>query len=668
MSKSPITKYFTIKDLLSTDSYVIPIYQRDYAWDNKQIMQLVQDIADSAKKAENNQDKVYYIGTLIAFEQKQGESVIYQTIDGQQRLTTLTLLLSFLKNEHKEIDTTWYGNQILSFDCRKKSSDTLDALFNGKALEETEYNITIKQGYADIKKCFNPICKETRVSTKQFCDYLFNNVKILRVLVPEDTDLNHYFEIMNSRGEQLEKHEILKAQCLNVLEGLPNEEYIFNLIWEACANMERYVQYGFSTAQRDTLFGTDENYKWNRIPTKSDLYTKITVPVTTADNTGDEKPPKIWDIITDDKYSHKPGSEEPDTSIPVRFNTVVNFSNFLLHILRIQTQEDVPLDDKRLIDSFDDYLFKGSKEEQLEAVKEFGYNLLKGKLLYDKYIIKREFINGTDKWSLKRFHIYKTENNKESQSYSGTFSELEGSSEEENREILMLLSMFHVSNPTLVYKHWLNGALNWLFTNSCPKAKDYKKYLENMAKAFLFDHYLAKKPLDYYEIIFKNSGNCVTNILNQIDTNLLNQGEDVENFIFNYLDYILWQDYNKDRKYFPKDLEDKRISNFEYTFRSSVEHYYPQKPIEGKESEIPDEWLHNFGNLCLISSSKNSKLNNYMPFSKKEHYKKSPTIDSIKQRIMMSYDQWDIDGENHFNEIEDHYIKMKDCLLNQLTN
>ena len=244
---------------------------------------------------------------------------------------------------------------------------------------------------------------------------------------------------------------------------------------------------------------------------------------------------------------------------------------------------------------------------------------------------------------------------------------MEGSSEEENREILMLLSMFHVSTPTLVYKHWLNGVLNWLFKNSEPKPKDYKAYLESLAKAFLFDHYLAKDPLDYYEIIFKNSGICTTNDQNKIDENLLNKGEQVENFIFNYLDYLLWQDYSHEKKYIPPTVDDKRITNFEYTFRSSVEHYYPQNPIEGEASKIPDEWLHNFGNLCLISSSKNSKLNNYMPISKKEHYKNSPTIDSIKQRIMMSYDQWDIDGENHFNEIEDHYKKMRQCLFAQLS-
>ena len=47
-------------------------------------------------------------------------------------------------------------------------------------------------------------------------------VRLLRVEVPHDTDLNHYFEIMNSRGEQLEKHEIIKAHCMSVLQKSPN--------------------------------------------------------------------------------------------------------------------------------------------------------------------------------------------------------------------------------------------------------------------------------------------------------------------------------------------------------------------------------------------------------------------------------------------------------------
>jgi hypothetical protein len=241
--------------------------------------------------------------------------------------------------------------------------------------------------------------------------------------------------------------------------------------------------------------------------------------------------------------------------------------------------------------------------------------------------------------------------------------------------------MFHVSTPTLVYKHWLNAALKYVFENSEKQefsAQTYKKYLENLAESFLFDNFLAKESKKYFEIIYTNKGVSKNT---DLKTTKLNQGTAVENFIFNYLDYLLWQDYRTTEKMYFKDkfkgdnetqIDDKRITNFEYTFRSSVEHYYPQHPIEGNISiALTDEeskqgktdWLNNFGNLCLISSSKNSRLSNYMPNAKKDHYSQSPTIDSIKQRIMTEYEYWNIAGKNNANEIEEHGNKMRSILL-----
>jgi uncharacterized protein with ParB-like and HNH nuclease domain len=88
-------KSFTIQDLFnSNDEYLIPIYQRNYAWQEAQVVQLVQDIFDSA---EQNKNKLYYIGTLVVFEKNYNGKIIYETIDGQQRLTTLSILLSILQ-------------------------------------------------------------------------------------------------------------------------------------------------------------------------------------------------------------------------------------------------------------------------------------------------------------------------------------------------------------------------------------------------------------------------------------------------------------------------------------------------------------------------------------------------------------------------------------------
>jgi uncharacterized protein with ParB-like and HNH nuclease domain len=651
---SETTKYYSIKELFSSDNYVIPVYQRNYAWGESEITQLIQDIVDYCQKTSGAiKDKPnYYIGNLIAYERKLKGKHVFETIDGQQRLTTLTILLCLIKNEYKkkEMDLSFYQSLNLSFDCRPASTKTLQYLFNGDSLDGKNCHTTIKQGYEISKKGLNKILGDFLLSINDFCLYFFDNVKILRVLVPEDTDLNHYFEIMNSRGEQLEKHEILKAKMLEILNE--NDRYAFNLVWEACSNMEKYVQYGFSSGkQRDIIFGKDLNTICD-----NETFYKIT-----ANYNENKKQTQSVSMVELLRKTAKQDTAKQDTvnENPDRFNTIINFPNFLLHVLRIQTNQDIPLDDKRLLELFDPF-FKN--DHKMEFVKQFGYNLLKNKFLFDKYIIKREFSKGTDQWSLKQIKLY--DSNKIS--YVNTFGE-EENNEDTNREILMLLSMFHVSTPTLVYKHWLNGALKYVFENSDTQkfsSQMYKEYLEKLAKAFLFDRFLAKDPKDYFDIVCTN--NCDSQN-GDIDVSKLDQGTLVENFIFNYLDYLLWQDYRTERKQYFKDkfkddsettINDSRITDFEYTFRSSVEHYYPQNPMDGNPS-IADKWLNSFGNLCLISSSKNSRLSNYMPNAKKEHCHNSSTIDSIKQRIMMEYENWDVSESNNSNRIRQHGNIMK---------
>jgi len=657
MSKEKEIVNYSIEELFSSDSYVIPIYQRNYAWGGKEITQLIRDIADYVKK---NNGQNYYIGTLIVWERKQNNKIKYETIDGQQRLTTLSILLSLIKKEYTDIDLKWYKELNLEFYSRKSSTKTLMDLFEGKDTDNKDCDISINQGYEIIKVALPKILaeKEVDISIKDFCSFLFKKVNILRVLVPEDTDLNHYFEIMNSRGEQLEKHEYLKGKMLEVLDE--RDRYVFNLIWEACSNMERYVQYGFTPGQRDIVFGDSDNdgNKWNSLSDWSEVY-KLSKPQTDSEQS--TKPVSIIDLI-------KPGekqfsiSQSNNTESPERFNTIIDFSNFLLHILKIQTGQDISLDDKQLIEQFEPFYRDTAKNK--EFVIKFGYNLLKGKFLFDKYIIKREFLNETNRWSLKRLKCYEQPRN--SINYINSFVE-EESNDGINREILLLLSMFHVTTPTPEYKHWLYAALKFVFENSEKEEfpQKYKEYLEGLAKAFLYDRFLIKErkeQKDYHEIIYTNNGVSKNK---DIDKTKLDAGINVDNFIFNYLDYLLWQNYQTAEKAcftgkFKNNNEtlihDERIERFEYTFRSSVEHYYPQNPIEGNK-QIDREWLDNFGNLCLISSSKNSRLSNYMPNAKKEHYNKSPTIDSIKQRIMMEYEKWNIE------EIEEHGNKMKELLL-----
>ena len=82
----------------------------------------------------------------------------------------------------------------------------------------------------------------------------------------------------------------------------------------------------------------------------------------------------------------------------------------------------------------------------------------------------------------------------------------------------------------------------------------------------------------------------------KVITSKLRFGHIENNFVFNFLDYLLWV---RDRN------SDKVAGSFEFTFRSSVEHFSPQHPMDGYKP-VEQSALHSFGNLCLISHSKNS--------------------------------------------------------------
>jgi len=610
---------FTIKQLFeSKNVYVIPIYQRNYAWELGEITQLLQDVYDYSI-AENKKDRPYYIGTLVVYERNINNNIVFETIDGQQRLTTLTILLNALHRWcFSELKNKIELNLELKFFSRPKSTLALNVISTGldrnvNFINTQEYNTNIKERYLDAENLLKQFFGKPEKAL-DFYQYLTQKVTLLRVSVPEKTDLNHYFEVMNNRGEQLEKHEVLKAQLLSYFVNEPEKLEVYNTIWEAVSDLERYVQYGFSTILRDKLFGKGEKNQeyWNHLQCVDFESCVEIIKNSAKPSSSSEKysPSKIEDIVDFPDDFTKNTNQIEDA--PERFNSVVNFSTFLLHILRIQTQEDIPLDDKRLIDTFKSNL-KTKKD-----VEEFGFNLLKGKHLFDQFILKREFTGAGDNWSLKKLKRYP--DNKIG--YVNTLQEPE--TNDDHKNLLMLLSMFHVSLPAMNYKHWLSASLNYLFSikESNINVNKYSEYLFEIAKSYFYDRILTpdgKQELDYYLMIFKDYYKNRIIDINELEWSNLDQGTGVENFAFNFLDYLLWKEKNTD---------------FDFTFRSSVEHYYPQNPINGiKLNDL--NILNSFGNLCLISNSKNSKLSNYMPIAKKDHYASQKKPDSLKQEIMM---------------------------------
>ena len=538
-----------------------------------------------------------------------------------------------------------------------------------------------------------------------FADYLFEKVIILRIPVPQDTQLNHYFEIMNTRGEQLEKHEVLKAVLMGKLER--EEHHLFHLIWEACSDMSAYVQMNFSVDMRNVLFTKE----WSELRGKSFKELLTALPQKESDNTtsGEDGAPHTLDSLFKDANNlfkdakrHKsydlPSDGNADKGKTERFGSIINFPNFLLQVLKVcyhdspfyqeAVDAQIRLDDKALIPIFQAVLSSlGTEEEKTHFVKYFIMQLLLLRTLYDRYVIKREYVNGTESWSLKKLkYEHKTV------SYVNTFSSSDKAEDAEcesdkGKEIRLLEAMFHVSAPTQIYKHWLNAVLYHVLkavhtTNPIKiKADSLRDWLYNLSRCYMLDVYLAKdgKKHSFEEIVYRKEG-MPQNHIDDIDWGAINQGCNVQNFIFNFYDFILWREKleqhlqrkksgqdEKSRQDDKLEQDDKSVQHekFDFTYRTSVEHFYPQKPMPGYEP-LPSEYLNSFGNLCLISSSMNSKFSNNMPKAKYDNFGSSQEMRSALSLKLQEMMERVKDGEWEKDQIKAHYEEARENITNVL--
>lgn len=643
MSESNQVEQLSVKALFdSKTQYVIPIYQRNYAWGATEIEQLIQDISDAAGLITQSdgsprlQQEKYYLGSLVVYQrekQSYRSEAVYETIDGQQRHTTLSILLAYLRNKKVLSENDQQKLAInLTFDSRPKSSRALNDIYSGKTNGESE-EPNIHAAYNIIKRYFKVKGLKTSGKLKAFSKYLLNNVMILRVVVPESTDLNHYFEIMNNRGEQLEKHEVLKAKFMAKLDN-DEERNCFSTIWDACSNMKRYTQMGFQSDLRKEIFGSD----WQAMPASFEAILK-------KHETKQQKQDAMTlrDIISNKASSVN--SEDEEREKEERFGSVIDFSNFLLHVLKLMPEHsNTSLDDKKLIDAF-----LCSKKDLKVKAKEFSENLLKCRVLYDRYIIKPDTHESKREWSLLTL-----DNSSSSSSYSyiNSFGKEEDS--KLNEKIRMILAMFHVSNPALVYKRWLNDALS-ILNKSVGQSTDF---------AVDGDHYLSDLESLSDRYFTEITGGNEDLVFNKESAGVLHQGTGVQNFVFNRLDYLLWNHLSEGNSVgeIAKESLGEHFTSFQFAFRTSVEHYFPQTdPSGAKKMDDVDR----FGNLCLISPSSNSRLSNYSPQDKKKFYQDNNRAESLKQAIMMSYADWGVDGVGYEN-ILSHEADMLKVLSNKL--
>lgn len=599
--------------LFGTDStrYVVPVYQRPFAWgsENKdsrpnEILQLVEDVLSASGD--------YYLGSLVVAKSRD-ENFDFEVIDGQQRLTALYIILACL-GYHVKCGSLGYAcrdvSKKLIEDLAKVADKNVVALCGDK--KKDDENSGIRAGIRTVLRWLRENADRVRGLKLKF-----EAVKLFRIEVPEGTDLNRYFEIMNTRGEQLEQQDIVKAALMDKLPSI-SQRMAFAEAWDACGDMNGYVQMHFSgermtgrKSRREEIFDD-----WTKPP----LIDQLEISDSGADEQlrSDVDSDSFNDLVDIDPDVREV-EDDGETYKNARFESILDYPHFLLHVLHVFN--GVEKIGANLLDQTDSAKLQSEfakvfpRECEGKRVLHFMTCLLTCRYNFDKYILKREFgsVKDVGVWSLKELARSKSKG-KFSAYYKNTLN-IRDVDFERHEELLKIEACLRVSYTNPKVMHWITNLLTWLYNNNengqC-KMEGLLEEARGIARAE------AKK--------FIQGGN-------------FNQGVLTPNVVLNYLDYLLWLnrgDLSKRPGY-------EHLGNdfpFDFEFRDSVEHWYPQHP--DMEGEGCAEWstidnqhgvVDRFGNLALLPSNVNAHFSNQPPAGKCG-YEAKICGGSLKLRVM----------------------------------
>tara|TARA_R110000868_G_scaffold144361_1_gene363342 strand:- start:2237 stop:3907 length:1671 start_codon:yes stop_codon:yes gene_type:complete len=193
----------SINDLLKYE-FLIPSYQRGYRWTERQIKDLLNDIYEFIQQKENKTKNVGDFYCLQPIIVKKENEKKYKLIDGQQRLTTIYIILNYLQKKQFSIE----------FETREKSKDFLNNISNEINNDNIDFH-HISKAYIEIKKWFE-LLEETEATIKdEFYINLGKYTKVLWYEINENEDERDVFTRMNSGKIPLTNAELIKALFLN---------------------------------------------------------------------------------------------------------------------------------------------------------------------------------------------------------------------------------------------------------------------------------------------------------------------------------------------------------------------------------------------------------------------------------------------------------------------
>lgn len=236
----------SVFDVLNERKYTVDYFQREYSWEQKHIDQLITDLTSTFLGVYKEGDprtsvqhyNTYYLGPVVVSSKEGTKSIV----DGQQRLTSLTLFLIFLNNLQKRLGvkesiaplvfSEKFGQKSFNIQVEERKA-CLEKLFTEGSYEvqagDDESTVNMAARYADIEQAFPEEIKGAALP--YFLDWLKHNVILVEITAYSDDNAYTIFESMNDRGLNLTSTEMLKGYILSRF-GEPADRARANRFWK----------------------------------------------------------------------------------------------------------------------------------------------------------------------------------------------------------------------------------------------------------------------------------------------------------------------------------------------------------------------------------------------------------------------------------------------------
>ena len=264
-----------IRGLLANTRYSIDYYQREYRWGDKHVSEVLDDLTGTFRTSRDRHGKLrnvadhdrYFLGSIVISESA-GRRFI---TDGQQRLTTVTLLLIALRwrlpagHQRTALSQLIYsyhsGETSFNLDVDDRTA-CMDALFRRRDFEDdgkSESVTRMVENYRLIEEKLTDVLSDSTpsvdgdepLSLEGFIDWLIENVHFIEVTASSDADAYSIFETMNDRGLQLTPAELLKSYLLSRIDPGPTRDAMNETWRNQVARLRKEL--GYERADADAI-------------------------------------------------------------------------------------------------------------------------------------------------------------------------------------------------------------------------------------------------------------------------------------------------------------------------------------------------------------------------------------------------------------------------------